>query len=124
MNFSHILICKEYSFSNNMPSIHGVLIRAQQLTFRKKNYKCYCFKNIATQFTNNDKIYNNHCCLQCRKPQFDSWVRKTPWRRSRLSTPVFLGFPGGSKESACNAGDLGSIPGLGRSPGGGHGNPL
>ena len=28
------------------------------------------------------------------------------------------------KESACNAGDSGSIPGLGRSPGGGHGNPL
>ena len=37
-----------------------------------------------------------------------------------------LGFPGGSdgKESACSAGDLGSTPGLGRSPGGGHGNPL
>ena len=36
------------------------------------------------------------------------------------------GSPGGSdgKESACNAGDLGSIPGLERSPGGGHGNPL
>ena len=35
-------------------------------------------------------------------------------------------FPGGSdgKESACSAGDLGSIPGLGRSPGEGHGNPL
>ena len=34
-------------------------------------------------------------------------------------------FPGGSdgKESACNAGDLGSIPGLGRSPGGRHSNP-
>ena len=29
-----------------------------------------------------------------------------------------------SKESTCNVGDLGSIPGLGRSPGGGHGNPL
>ena len=29
-----------------------------------------------------------------------------------------------SKESACNAGDLGSIPGLGRSPGEGNGNPL
>ena len=28
------------------------------------------------------------------------------------------------KESACNAGDLGLIPGLGRSPGGGHGHPL
>ena len=37
-----------------------------------------------------------------------------------------MGFPGGSgsKESACNVGDLGSILGLGRSPGGGHGNPL
>ena len=36
------------------------------------------------------------------------------------------GFPGGSddKESTCNVGDLDSIPGLGRSPGGGHGNPL
>ena len=35
-------------------------------------------------------------------------------------------FSGGSdsKESTCNAGDLDSIPGLGRSPGGGHGNPL
>ena len=44
----------------------------------------------------------------------------------RLPTPVFLDFPGGSdgKESTCYMGDLGSIPGLGRSPGGGHGNPL
>ena len=47
------------------------------------------------------------------------------WRRNRLPTPVFLGFPGSSagKESACNAGDLGSIPGLGRSPGEGNGYP-
>ena len=43
--------------------------------------------------------------------------------RVRLSN---LGFPGGSdsKASAYNAGDLGSIPGLGRSPGEGNGNPL
>jgi len=36
------------------------------------------------------------------------------------------GFPGGSdhKESACNVGGLGSVPGLGRSPGGRHGNPV
>ena len=35
-------------------------------------------------------------------------------------------FPGGSdgKESACNVGDLGLIPGLGKFPEGGHGNPL
>ena len=39
-----------------------------------------------------------------------------------LPTLVFLDFPGGSdsKESACNARNLGSIPGLGRSPGEGH----
>ena len=37
-----------------------------------------------------------------------------------------MGFPGGSdsKESACNAGDLGSIPGSERSPGAGNGYPL
>ena len=36
------------------------------------------------------------------------------------------GFPGSSadEESACNVGDLGLIPGSGRSPGEGHGNPL
>ena len=41
-------------------------------------------------------------------------------------TSFMMGFPGGldSKKSACNAGDLGSIPGLGRFPGEGNGNPL
>ena len=41
-------------------------------------------------------------------------------------TLLLMSFPGGSdgKVSACNAGDLGSVPRLGRSPGGGHGNPL
>ena len=43
-----------------------------------------------------------------------------------IVTNLKQGFPGSSdiKESAYNAGDLGSIPGLGRSPGGGNGNPL
>ena len=41
-------------------------------------------------------------------------------------TQILLGFPCGSagKESACNAEDLGSVPGLGRSPGEGKGYPL
>ena len=41
-------------------------------------------------------------------------------------TPYNSEFPGGSdgKESACNRGDPDSIPGSGRSPGEGHGNPL
>ena len=56
----------------------------------------------------------------------DSWVGKICWRRDRLLTPVFLGFPGGSagQESACNAVYLASIPGLGRSPGEGKGSPF
>ena len=53
--------------------------------------------------------------------------------RCVISSPLSLsiiqkvaGLPGGSvgKESACNVGDLCLIPGLGRSPGGGHSNPL
>ena len=46
--------------------------------------------------------------------------------RDRLPTPTFMGFHGGStgKESACDAGDVGSIPGLGRSPGEGKGDSL
>ena len=64
--------------------------------------------------------------MQYRRPQFDPRVGKIRWRRDRLPTPVFLGFPCGSagKDSACNVGDLGWIPGLGRYPGEGKGYPL
>ena len=64
--------------------------------------------NIITGSSAGKKI-----CLQCRRPQFDSWVRKICWRRDRLPTPVFLGFPGGSdsKKPIYDVGDLGSIPG-------------
>ena len=61
-----------------------------------------------------------------QETQFISWVRKICWIRDRLPTPVFLNFSCGSagKESAFNVGDLGSIPGLGRSPGEVKGYPL
>ena len=51
---------------------------------------------------------------------------RIPWRKDRVPTPVFLGFPGSpdGKESSCNTGDLSLICGLGRSPGRRHGNPL
>ena len=54
------------------------------------------------------------------------WVGKIPWRRDWLLSPVFVGFPHDSagKESACSAGELGSIPGLGRSLGEGKGYPF
>ena len=52
-------------------------------------------------------------CRRCKRCGFNPWVGKIPWRRDRLPTPVFLGFPGGSDgiESACNVGNLGLIPG-------------
>ena len=52
-------------------------------------------------------------------------VEKIPWRRDRLPTPAFLGFPDGLAGAfSRNAGDLGSISGSESFPGGGHGNPL
>ena len=61
------------------------------------------------------KIWEQPKCLS-----IDEWIKKI-WNAH--TTECFPGSSNG-KESACNAGDLGSIPGLGRSPGGGHGNPL
>ena len=56
---------------------------------------------------------------------FSTMVWKKKKRRNIYNKP-HLDFPGGSdgKASAYNAGDLGLIPGLGRSPGEGNGNPL
>ena len=57
----------------------------------------------------------------CKLGTFNIW-------KDYLTLPIsiILGFPGGSdgKESTRNVGDQGSIPGLGSSPGGGHGNTL
>ena len=63
---------------------------------------------------------------QSRRPGFNSSVQKIAWRRDRLPISVCLDYPGGSagKELTCSAEDLGSIPGLGRSPGEGKGYPL
>ena len=62
----------------------------------------------------------------------ETWVQslgqKDPLEKEMAThcSTVFTGFPGGSdgKESACSAGDLGSIPWSGRSPGEGNVNPL
>ena len=59
-------------------------------------------------------IYKTHTCACTRAHT-----------HTHTHTHTHPGFPGGSggKESACNAGDLGSIPGSGRPPGEGNGNP-
>ena len=85
----------------------------------------FCFtQNICKGFPESPVGKESAC--DSRRLQLDSWVRKVLWRGERLATPAFLGFPFGSagRESACSAGDLGSIPGLGRSPGERKGYPL
>ena len=54
------------------------------------------------------KLVKNPPAIQ--ETPVDSWVWEICWRRDRLPTPVFLGFPCGlaGKEPTCNAGDLGS----------------
>ena len=61
-----------------------------------------------------------------REPPVRFLGQEIHWRRDRVPTPVCLGFPGGSagKESACNVGDLGLIPGSGRFPGEEKGHQL
>ena len=101
----------------------------------------FCDVSTIIPITATIKSGKCHPCLTFETP--------TPWKsqascsvtlllRARSKPRIFwlqsfwsfyytlLGFPGGSevKASACNSGDLGSIPGLGRSPGEGTGNPL
>ena len=95
-----------------------------QLPFPLSISPFYLSKGFEISTSRVDQLVKNLPAMQETLVLF--WVRKFPWRRDKLPSPVFLGFPGGSdsKESACDVGDLGLIPGLGRSPGGGHGNPL
>ena len=67
------------------------------------------------------QLVKNPPAVQETLVRFLGW--KDPLEKGWLPTPVFFSFPGGSagKKSAHSAGDLGSIPGLGRSPGEGNG---
>ena len=88
-----ILSCPIYTDSFTLTHLFGVSLNASLIAQLVKNQPEMCW--------------------------FNSWVGEIHWRRDRLLTPIFLGFPCGSagKESACNVGDLSSIPGLGRCPG-------
>ena len=102
----------------------GVCVCSVGYKIQSFTLTCLYGKNQSTRFV--IELITASLVAQLIRPRFDSWVRKIPWRRDRLPTPAFLGFPGGSagKESTCNAGDLALIPGLGRSPGEGKGYPL
>ena len=68
------------------------------------------------------QLVKNPPAMQESTVRYLGW--EIPWRRDRLPTLVFLGFPcvSAGRESACNVGVLGLIPGLGRSPGEGKGD--
>ena len=82
--------------------------------------RIHCFRDHSLL----DLLTGNHCVILYSHPQGKNF--SSPIFSFKHTSATYLGFPGGSvgKESACNAGDLDSIPGLGRFPGGGHGNPL
>ena len=74
------------------------------------------------------RISMHHCFtdyFEIANP-WQSALNYSPSTWTRCPPATWWGFPGGSdgEESACNAEDLGSIPGLGRSAGGQHGHPL
>ena len=107
-----------------IPGPHALLfLEALQFTFTTRHiyHWCHCCFCPAASFFLKLLVIDLYIL-----PWFNSWVREMSWRRDRLPTPIFLGFPGSSagKESTCNVGDLGSLPGLGRSPGEGKGYPL
>ena len=74
----------------------------------------YHLLRLASFVQHNASAIHSHCC---------GYYKLTTYSRVAIH---FMGFPDSSvgKESACNAGDMGSIPGLGRSPGKRNGNPL
>ena len=106
-------LCNPIDSSPPGSSVHGIL-RARILEW------------VAISIPTIQLWGNSLCESGLPSPWFNSWVRKIPWRRDRLPTPVFLSFSCGSagKESACKEEDLGSIPGLGRPPGERKGYPL
>ena len=80
-----------------------------------------------TTFPNKDSSSKKHNFLPMEGSPFWKWVfTSRVWAAPCLGIREVLGFPRGSdgKEFTCNARDLGLIPGLGRSPGGWHGNTL
>ena len=76
------------------------------------------------QNTNNAKCWQGQITVIAGENA--KWYSHCVWHSGKCKTMGIVDCPSGSdgKETACNVGDLGFIPGLGRSPGEGHGNPL
>ena len=87
------------------------------LTLNSFPLDVFIFTPSTLQQQNHEFHTPPHPCHYCLRACLEI-LAGAQWRGTRQPTPVFLGFPAGSdgKESTCNAGHLGSVPGLGRSP--------
>ena len=118
-------------------SIPGTLSQGESFLLFCKQLMLYWWEVLVQERrknNNNNKKEKNYCCNKTVSVQSGGESLNSELKKFRFETSPFYfracshprGFPCGSagKESACNAGDTGSIPGSKRSPGEGIGYPL
>ena len=120
------------------PGSEGCILLIYRTFWKRQNYRERACSGLRGHFNdsgaaqwNLGEHVGNVLCLSCGYTTTTCVKIQTPQKVNFTLCKLQLKncnkyFPGGSdgKESACNAGGLGSIPGLGRSPGGGNGNPV
>ena len=119
---NHLILCHSLLLPSIFPSIR-IFSNESALHIRWPKYWSFSF-NICpcNEYSGLISFRMDWLDLLAVQGTFKSLLQH---HSSKASFPWASGFPGGSsgKQSAYNVGDLGSIPGLGRSPGG-QGNPL
>ena len=139
MPFNHFILCHPLLLSSIFPSIR--VFSNELVHIRGPKFWSFSFSiSPSNEYSGLISFTIDWFDLPAvqyliKKDAATNWNVATPEMPSNrinkgelIYQPITLkkGFPGGSdsKESTCNVGDLGSIPGLRRSPGGGYGNPL
>ena len=85
-HFSHVRLCATpQTAAHQAPPSLGFSRQEHQIYTLTKNLQCDNVRCWASQVAQWYRI-----CLQCRRPRFDPWVWKMPWRRQWQPTPVFL----------------------------------
>ena len=81
------LLGNHFSFAQHLQKAYNILSTLPGTRHKdKRSTGCYAQGNYDLFPGGSD----GRICLQCRRPGFNPWVRKIPWRRKWQSTPVFL----------------------------------